>query len=71
MVTVVTQFITSDNTDTGDLAEIKRFYVQDGKTVRPSARPASDPRPPSPSERENNNNGTFGRACTGLEPRTV
>ena len=28
---VVTQFITNDNTDNGDLTEIKRFYVQDGK----------------------------------------
>lgn len=32
-MTVVTQFITSDNTDTGDLTEIRRFYVQDGKTI--------------------------------------
>lgn len=31
-MTVVTQFITSDNTDNGDLVEIKRFYVQNGKT---------------------------------------
>lgn len=31
--TVVTQFITSDNTDTGDLSEIKRLYVQDGKVI--------------------------------------
>ncbi|MCJ1441947.1 MAG: hypothetical protein MMC23_002439 [Stictis urceolatum] len=30
--TVVTQFITSDGTDTGTLSEIKRFYVQNGKT---------------------------------------
>eukprot|EP00429_Kryptoperidinium_foliaceum_P129589 CAMPEP_0176272884 /NCGR_PEP_ID=MMETSP0121_2-20121125/45940_1 /TAXON_ID=160619 /ORGANISM="Kryptoperidinium foliaceum, Strain CCMP 1326" /LENGTH=187 /DNA_ID=CAMNT_0017613063 /DNA_START=16 /DNA_END=576 /DNA_ORIENTATION=+ len=30
---IVTQFITSDNTDAGDLVEIKRFYVQDGKVV--------------------------------------
>lgn len=28
--TVVTQFITHDNTDTGDLVEIRRFYIQDG-----------------------------------------
>ena len=32
-VTVVTQFITSDGTDTGSLKEIKRFYVQNGKTI--------------------------------------
>ncbi|PVH87632.1 glycoside hydrolase family 7 protein [Cadophora sp. DSE1049] len=31
-MTVVTQFITSDNTDTGTLVEIKRFYVQNGVT---------------------------------------
>lgn len=32
-VTVVTQFLTSDGTDGGDLSEIRRFYVQDGKVV--------------------------------------
>ena len=32
-MTVVTQFITSDGTDTGDLAEIRRLYVQDGKVI--------------------------------------
>jgi len=37
-VTVVTQFITSDGTDTGDLVEMRRLYVQDGKVVNnPSA----------------------------------
>jgi len=30
---VVTQFITSDGTDAGDLVEIRRYYVQDGKIV--------------------------------------
>lgn len=35
--TVVTQFITDDGTDTGNLAEIKRFYVQNGKTIPNSA----------------------------------
>lgn len=30
---IVTQFITSDNTDTGDLVEIRRHYVQDGKPI--------------------------------------
>merc|ERR550537_971394 len=29
-MTVVTQFITEDGTDDGDLAEIRRLYVQDG-----------------------------------------
>jgi len=31
--TIVTQFITHDNTDTGDLVEIRRKYVQDGKVI--------------------------------------
>jgi hypothetical protein len=30
-VTVVTQFVTSDNTESGDLVEIRRLYVQGGK----------------------------------------
>jgi len=30
---VVTQFITSDGTDNGDLVDVKRFYVQGGKKV--------------------------------------
>ena len=29
-VTVVTQFITSDGTDTGELIEVRRKWVQDG-----------------------------------------
>mmetsp|Transcript_73466 Transcript_73466/g.143686 ORF Transcript_73466/g.143686 Transcript_73466/m.143686 type:complete len:303 (-) Transcript_73466:352-1260(-) len=32
-VTVVTQFVTTDGTDSGDLKEIKRFYVQDGLKI--------------------------------------
>lgn len=32
-ITVVTQFITEDGTDAGALSDIKRFYVQDGKTI--------------------------------------
>jgi len=32
-MTVVTQFLTADGTATGDLSEIKRFYVQAGKMV--------------------------------------
>merc|ERR1719220_1907519 len=32
-MTVVTQFITRDGTDTGDLVEIRRFYKQDGKII--------------------------------------
>jgi cellulose 1,4-beta-cellobiosidase len=35
--TVVTQFITSDNTARGDLTEIRRFYVQNGRNI-PEAR---------------------------------
>nr|CAA38274.1 cellulase [Phanerodontia chrysosporium] len=31
--TVVTQFITSDNTSTGNLTEIRRFYVQNGNVI--------------------------------------
>jgi len=32
-LTVVTQFITHDGTDTGDLVDIRRFYIQDGKII--------------------------------------
>ncbi|KAJ0413990.1 1,4-beta-D-glucan cellobiohydrolase B [Aspergillus carlsbadensis] len=32
-LTLVTQFITDDGTDTGTLSEIKRFYVQDGEVI--------------------------------------
>ena len=31
---VITQFITADNTDTGELKYIRRFYVQNGKKVQ-------------------------------------
>merc|ERR1712232_372826 len=31
--TIVTQFVTSDNTDSGDLVEIRRKYVQGGKVI--------------------------------------
>ncbi|QRW14377.1 beta-1,4-D-glucan cellobiohydrolase [Ceratobasidium sp. AG-Ba] len=34
--TVVTQFITSDNTATGALTEIRRLYVQDGRVIQNS-----------------------------------
>ena len=30
---VVSQFITADNTDNGELSEIKQFYVQNGKKI--------------------------------------
>jgi len=33
-VTLVTQFLTSDNTDTGDLVEIRRLYIQDGQVIK-------------------------------------
>jgi len=33
---VVTQFITSDGTDAGDLVEVKRMYVQDGEVIENS-----------------------------------
>jgi cellulose 1,4-beta-cellobiosidase len=32
-VQVVTQFITTDGTDTGDLKEMRRFYIQGNKTI--------------------------------------
>lgn len=32
-MTVVTQFLTSNGQDDGDLSEIRRFYVQDGKAI--------------------------------------
>ena len=32
-ITVVTQFLTSDGTDSGTLSEIRRFYVQNGVTI--------------------------------------
>ena len=35
-MTVVTQFITSDNTANGDLTEIRRIYVQNGKVIQNS-----------------------------------
>jgi cellulose 1,4-beta-cellobiosidase len=34
--TIVTQFITADGSDDGDLLEIRRFYVQDGKKIENS-----------------------------------
>ena len=36
-ITVVTQFITSDGTDSGSLKEIKRLYVQNGQVIANSA----------------------------------
>lgn len=33
-MTVVTQFLTADNTTTGDLVEIRRLYVQNGKVIQ-------------------------------------
>jgi cellulose 1,4-beta-cellobiosidase len=35
--TVVTQFLTADGTDSGELSEIRRIYVQDGKVFNNSA----------------------------------
>jgi len=34
LVTVVTQFITSNNTDEGELVEMRRFYKQNGKVIQ-------------------------------------
>ena len=36
VITVVTQFITSDNTTSGDLVEIRRLYVQNGQVIQNS-----------------------------------
>ena len=33
-MTVVTQFITEDGTDEGDLVEIRRLFVQNGKVIK-------------------------------------
>ena len=30
---MVTQFLTDDGTDNGDLVEVRRLYVQDGKLI--------------------------------------
>jgi len=35
-LTVVTQFLTHDGTDSGDLSEVRRFYVQNGKVMENS-----------------------------------
>ena len=35
-ITVVTQFVTSDHTTNGNLTEIRRIYVQDGKVIQNS-----------------------------------
>ena len=35
--TIVTQFVTDDGTDAGNLKQINRFYVQDGKVIPNSA----------------------------------
>ena len=35
-MTVVTQFLTNDGTDTGDLVEMRRLYVQDGQVIENS-----------------------------------
>jgi cellulose 1,4-beta-cellobiosidase len=35
-MTVVTQFITADGTASGELSEIRRIYVQDGKVIQNS-----------------------------------
>lgn len=36
-MTVVTQFITDDGTDSGNFSEIKRFYVQNGNAIANAA----------------------------------
>jgi cellulose 1,4-beta-cellobiosidase len=36
LITVITQFVTSDNTTSGALREIRRIYVQNGKVIQNS-----------------------------------
>lgn len=47
-ITVVTQFITEDGTDTGKLSKVRRFYTQNGKTIE-NARPDEEKFPSLPS----------------------
>ena len=35
-VTVVTQFLTTDGSDNGNLKEVRRFYVQNGRVIQNS-----------------------------------
>ena len=42
-MTVVTQFITDDGTDAGNLKSIHRFYVQNGKVIPNSNSMCSPP----------------------------
>jgi hypothetical protein len=35
-MTVVTQFLTSDGTENGDLKEVRRFYLQNGRVIENS-----------------------------------
>jgi cellulose 1,4-beta-cellobiosidase len=37
VITIITQFITSDGSDNGDLSEIRRIYVQNGQTIQNAA----------------------------------
>lgn len=52
--TVVTQFITSDGTDAGDLAEIRRIYYQGGRMITSdeladATRPSNETSSPAPA----------------------
>jgi len=52
-MTIVTQWITDDGTDDGELAEIRRLYVQDGKVIKnsvASALPGKDKKDDSITE---------------------
>merc|ERR1712039_769405 len=53
-MTVVTQFLTTDGTDEGDLSEIRRFYVQDGHIIHS---------PPSKSLGEKNSDSITDDFC--------
>jgi hypothetical protein len=68
-MTVVTQFITTDGTDAGDLKEIRRVYVQvrshpSPLPLSPSATSSSPPCPiPPPSSDSPHCHGRAGRWC--------
>ena len=56
-ITVVTQFLTTDGTDSGALKQINRFYVQGGKVIPNSeGKLFTVPSPTSLEERKANDN---------------
>ncbi|KAI8810735.1 concanavalin A-like lectin/glucanase domain-containing protein [Cladochytrium replicatum] len=61
---VVTQFVTSDGTDAGDLTEIRRLYIQDNKVIQNSK---SHPNDPSATVYDSINDSY----CTGQRQNTL